>query len=152
MFKSYALAAFLFFSNVEAVKITSRSLARNEFVKKMRNSQVKHGKISRQLSFDTFIAKSVHKPGLRTKTEERRSEPDAETEAGRKLYWWQWGGDTEMVQLMTPTPTPTRKPTNMTRNLEMVTTTATMPTQTETICGATRKARNTLWRVSETSL
>lgn len=92
MFKSYALAAFLFFSNAEAIKINSRSLARNEFVKKMRGSQKKHGKISRQLSFDTFIAKSVHKPGLRTKTEERRSEPDTETEAGRKLYWWQSGG------------------------------------------------------------
>jgi hypothetical protein len=139
MFKSYALAAFLFFSNAEAIKINSRSLARNEFVKKMRGSQKKHGKISRQLSFDTFIAKSVHKPGLRTKTEERRSEPDTETEAGRKLYWWQSGGTEDGA-------------VNMTRNLEMVTTTVTMPTQTETICGATRKARNTLWRVSETSL
>jgi hypothetical protein len=94
MFKGSALAAFLFLSNAEAINISSRSLARNEFVKKMRNSQKKHGKISRQLSFDAFITKSVHKPGLRTK-KESRSNTDAESEAGRKLAWWQWGGDSE---------------------------------------------------------
>jgi hypothetical protein len=96
MFKSSALAAFLFLSKADAegIKITSRSLARNEFVKKMRNSQKKHGKISRQLSFDAFINKSVHKPGLRTK-KETMSHADAETDAGRKLNWWQWGGDSE---------------------------------------------------------
>ena len=87
MFKSSALVAVLFLSNADAVgiKITSRSLARNEFVKEMRNSQKKHGKISRRLSFDVlFINKSVRKAGLRT-MEEIRSGAVAEDEAGRNL-------------------------------------------------------------------
>lgn len=92
MFKSSTLTAFILLFGADAVNISSRSLARNDFVKKMRQSQKKHGRIARDISFDNFIEKSVHKPGLRTIKNVHQGKAGDDSK-NRKLAWWQWGGN-----------------------------------------------------------
>ena len=66
MFKS-ALAIVLL-ANVHALNLNARTEGKHDFIKAMRKSQKVNGMLPRKLSNDKLIAKSVHKPGLRSST------------------------------------------------------------------------------------
>jgi hypothetical protein len=86
--------------------LNARTQGKHDFIKTMRLSQKTNGKIPRKLSYDKLIAKSVHKPGLRSSsvrqaqssspsiTEKSTTKdsitPSHKNNADRHLGWWNW--------------------------------------------------------------
>lgn len=82
---------------------------KHQFIQDIRRAQKVHGKLPRKLSHDRLIAKSVHKPGLRSaqvasepqvnsEVESRATEATApENSSHRELSWWTnfWSGNSD---------------------------------------------------------
>ena len=79
MFKS-ALAIVLL-TNVHALNLNARTEGKHDFIKAMRKSQKVNGMLPRKLSNDKLIAKSVHKPGLRSSTAHTPASTNIATES-----------------------------------------------------------------------
>ena len=109
MFKS-ALAIVLL-ANVHALNLNARTEGKHDFIKAMRKSQKVNGMLPRKLSNDKLIAKSVHKPGLRSSTAQipaskktatesagsvtdRKSQEPIKRQVPTKRHlnseWWKW--------------------------------------------------------------
>jgi hypothetical protein len=109
MFKS-ALAIVLL-ANVHALNLNARTEGKHDFIKAMRKSQKVNGMLPRKLSNDKLIAKSVHKPGLRSSTAQipaskktatesagsvtdRKSKEPIKRQVPTKRHlnseWWKW--------------------------------------------------------------
>ncbi len=99
MYKKAALAILLL-QGINAINIRESSVAKHAFIKKMRDANKAKG-TSRRMNWNKLTEKSVHKPGLRSKSEpsndSKHSNPEAsqenEEQLDRKLSWWNWNSN-----------------------------------------------------------
>jgi len=98
MFKSAAIAIVLV-TNVHALNLNARTQGKHDFIKAMRKSQEVNGKLPRKLSNDKLIAKSVHKPGLRSSTTQTPEFTNTATESAGSVT----GKSQEPIKRQLPT-------------------------------------------------
>lgn len=107
MYKLIALT-FLLSNDVESKSLHALVKGKHQFIQDIRRAQKVHGKLPRKLSHDRLIAKSVHKPGLRSaqvaseprvtsEAESRATEETAPEKNHRELSWWTnfWSGNSQ---------------------------------------------------------
>lgn len=107
MYKLIALTLLLS-NDVESKSLHTLVKGKHQFIQEIRRAQKVHGKLPRKLSHDRLIAKSVHKPGLRSaqvaseprvtsEAESRATEETAPEKNHRELSWWTnfWSGNSQ---------------------------------------------------------
>jgi|AntRauTorckE5430_2_1112549.scaffolds.fasta_scaffold00486_8 hypothetical protein len=112
MFKP-AVLALLFLTDAQAINLNARDQGKHDFIKAMRESQKIHGKLPRKLTHDRLIAKSVHKPGLRSSDNEKPASTHSiegangastgkpSQEPPRQLAWGGWNSWWKRNQTLT---------------------------------------------------
>ncbi len=98
MYKKAALSILLL-QGINAINIRESSVAKHDFIKKMRDANNAKG-TARKMNWNKLTEKSVHKPGLRSmadpSNDSKHSDPEAiqdKEQLDRKLKWWNWNSN-----------------------------------------------------------